>query len=93
MEETFAVLAEAFATITLRGQLSSGAFIQVANVRGAIFLGSNCLRRNNPGAICPSGQFSSEAIIQGAIIQWAIIREGAIFPGGNYNWEQFPGGQ
>ena len=47
-----------------REQLSSGAIIWKTNIRGAIFLGGNCLRGIIWGAII------QQAIVQGAIFLW-----------------------
>ena len=76
-----AVLAEVFATITLGAIIVGinypGAFIQGANVRWTIFLGSNCPGGNNAGDNHQGGS----------------CQGGGNYPGGNFAWGQLPGGQ
>ena len=86
MEEIFAVLAEAFATITLTGQLSSRAIIW-----GDIHIACKC-----PGGNIPRGRLSGGTIIRGSIIQGSIVRgaiiRARIFLGANYRRGQLSGG-
>ena len=101
-----AVLAEAFTTITLGPIIVRvnypGAFIQSPNVRGAIFLGSNCPGGNNPGCShpggnCLGGNFPRRQLSRGQFSLGVIIIRGNCpqdnypgIPGGGGN---FPRGQ